>query len=165
MKTTGGLVSETIERAKARMLESRQVAGDQLLELLRRNDQPEPDDERKLVALAEQLGIRMEQLPEILALVQTLDGYEAMLASEGELKDQAFEALQAIAAIDAETAASHARIDREAEEKRRPHEQKQGTAKGRLQRISVAQRWIDNARRNWRAVVNGTGEAWMKMRD
>ena len=160
-----GLVADTIERAQADAKASREAWAAELRMLLRRNDTPRPDDVAKLKELASNLGIPLDNMHEVLLLCRRLDGYEAAIAKEPELRAAELAARQELAAIDKERMEAHRQIDLQFEERSKPVDERRTAALGALTPAKEANRWLENARSNWRRAMEGSFGDWLQMAD
>ena len=148
-------VNSLVAKAQAEALARRQAAADELRGLLLQQDKPTKDDEKRLADALEVLGIRADELPGVLELVQKLARYEELMADLPARTAAAGAAHMKLAELDAAADAQRKRFEDELAAKRVPLAIAESQAVCRLHETRAAQQWLSTYRAKWQAIVVG----------
>ena len=158
-------VNLLVNRARAEALARRQAAADSLRGLLLRKGAPSPGDEKRIADDLEVLGIRADELPGVLEIVQKLEGYEALIADLPARVAAVGVAHRRLAEFDAAAEAQRKRFYDETMAKREPLQVAEGHAVAMQNETREAQQWLSTVRANWQGIVEGISPQKILERD
>ena len=147
-----------IETVKADAQARRRQAADKLRELLLRESKPRRGDADDLAAIMVVLGLRAEDLPDLVVVVQRLARYEGLIEGWGDVCVAELGARKRLLAVDAWATGEHARVDAEAKAKREPLQAELGQIQGHKTEIAEARRWLMTLQARWLALGEGISE-------
>ena len=151
MENVGGLIDTVRVGAQAR----RREAAEQLRTLLLRNENPKRGDAEQLAAAMVILGLRAEDLPELLTTAQRLARYEGLVGEWGAVAVAQGDVAKRLATVDAWVAGEHARVDAEAKAKREPLQSELAQNQHHRAEIAEARRWLTTLQARWLALGEG----------
>jgi len=146
---TASLIERTREAERARRI----AAGNELRELVVRNNKPRKGDEERLIAAMNVLGISAEELPETVQLLEEMASCESLIAQEADARQANAKALKGLDEVQAWREAELQRIEREAEERSTPLSAQLGQASQTLSQISEARRQLSLHLPKWKSLV------------
>ena len=158
-------VNSLVEKARAEALARRQAAADSLRGLLLQQGKPTDGDEKRIADDLEVLGIRADELPGVLELVQKLDSFETLMADLPNRMAAVGAAHCNLSKFDVETEALRARMYDERMAKRQPLEAAENHARGKQYETREAQQWLSTVRAKWQAIVEGGNYEEIRDRD
>ena len=154
-----------VEKARAESRARRQAAADELRGLLLQQGKPTDDAAKRIADALEVLGIRADELPGVLEVVQKLENYEALMADQPNRVAAVGVAHKKLAEFDAAAEAQRKRFYDETMAKREPLQAVESQAVAMQNETREAQQWLSTVRAKWQGIVEGISHEGILERD
>jgi hypothetical protein len=118
---------------------------------------PTDGDEIRIADALEVLGIRADELPGVLEIVQKLDRYEQFMADLPNRVAAVGDARMKLSEFDKAAEAQRIQLYNETAAKRKPLEAAENHALGKQNETREAQQWVSTFRAKWQGIVEGIG--------
>jgi hypothetical protein len=148
-------INTLVAKAQAEALGRRQAAADELRRLLLQQGKPSGDDEKRIADALEVLGIRADELPAVLEVVQKLANYEALMADLPNRIAAVGAAHMKLAEFDAAAEVRRQQFFDEMAAKRLPLAAAESRALGKQYETREAQQWVSTYRAKWQGIIEG----------